>query len=90
MPRCSKSSLCVSTVTAAFTFYASVVSAVRVSSFGYQRQAPGLGKGLLHFKIFQGNVPLFHHGLVPDGLTLSAGGLAATSLKTDHCAFVCY
>lgn len=23
----------------------------------------------------------------PDGLTLSAGGLAATSLKTDHSAF---
>lgn len=24
---------------------------------------------------------------IPDGLTLSAGGLAATSLKTDHSAF---
>lgn len=29
----------------------------------------------------------FHHGFAPDGLTLSAGGLAATSLKADHSAF---
>lgn len=35
------------------------------------------------------NYSFFHHGLSPDGLTLSAGGLAATSLKTDHSAFLC-
>lgn len=58
------------------------------SSFGYLREAPGLRKGLQRFRIFHGkNAVFFHHGFAPDGLTLSAGGLAATSLKTDHCAF---
>lgn len=52
------------------------------SSFGYVRDAPGLSA----LGYFRGRVLFFHHGFAPDGLAVSAGGLAATSLKTDHSA----
>ena len=74
----------------------SVVSAVCVcvatdSSFGYLCEAPGLGEGLAALEDISWKMLFFfHHGFTPDGLTLSAGGLAATSLKADHTVFVCY
>lgn len=59
------------------------------SSFGYLREAPGLRKELQRFALFQGEKKelFFHHSFSPDGLTLSAGGFVATSLKTDHSVF---